>query len=252
VVAKYAPDGTPVWAVWDVYAGGKAIVLGSGNTLASLGFGYLVTTHYTQTGLPDLIPAAPTNLSGYADFNGASYRVRLSFADNANNEFWVEVERCTGSGCVNFSRIGQTLGEDSTGFRDETVSGGVVYTYRVRARGFMGASGASNTVEVTIPPSNPPAPPAAPSSLVAAAVSKSQIALTWTNGFAGQDGVKIERCTGANCTNFSQIATLAGTPSNYTDSGLSANTAYRYRVRAYNSAGDSPYSNIASAKTLKK
>ena len=28
--------------------------LGAGNTLATLGWGYLVTTHYTQTGLVDV------------------------------------------------------------------------------------------------------------------------------------------------------------------------------------------------------
>ena len=76
--------------------------------------------------------------------------------------------------------------------------------------------------------------------------------LTWTNNSANQDGVKIERCQGTKCTNFAQIGTVAGTATTYTDLGLAANTTYRYRTRAYNSAGDSPYSNIATAKTLKR
>src|SRR5690606_628624 len=48
-------------------------------------------------------------------------------------------------------------------------------------------------------------------------------------------------------TNFSQIATPSGT--SYTDSGLSANTTYRYRVRATNSAGDSGNSGILTVTT---
>jgi len=341
VVVKYNSDGTPQWVAWDAYAGGKAIVLGAGNTLASLGFGYLVTTQYSETGLPDLPPAAPTNLSARADYN----LIDLSFVDNANNEFWVDVERCTGSGCTDFSKIGQTRGENSTGFRDTNISRGVTYTYRVRAAGFVGASGYSNTVEVSEPPLNPPvapgsltsamdgttvllnwqdnstnesqfyvercqgagctsfaglgasganiptwtdynaaagqsysyrvrawnvdgyspysniatiitpggpALPAAPSNLTAGALSNSQISLTWTNNAASQDGVKIERCRGSNCTNFVQIKTVPGSATTDTDSGLAANTAYRYRVRAHNPAGDSPYSNITGAKTLRR
>ena len=81
----------PAWAVWDDYAGGKSIRLGSGQTLTTLAWAYLVTTHYTQTGLPDLVPNAPTNLTGYASFTGLQYNVILSFSDNSNNEFWVEV-----------------------------------------------------------------------------------------------------------------------------------------------------------------
>lgn len=245
VVVKYNSDGTPQWVVWDAYAGGKALLLGAGNTLASLGFGYLVTTHYTETGLPDLPPAAPTNLSARVDLN----LIDLSFVDNANNEFWVDVERCTGSGCTDFSKIGQTRGENSTGFRDTNVSGGVTYTYRVRAVGFVGASGYSNTQEVSEPPLNPPA---APSDLTAGALGKSQISLAWTNNAASQDSVKIERCRGSNCTNFVQIKAVPGTATTDTDSGLTANTVYRYRVRAHNSAGDSPYSNISGAKTLRR
>lgn len=138
VIAKYGPDGTPQWAVWDPYAGGNSIRLATGNGLAALGWGYMVTTHHTQTGLPDVIPAAPTNLTGFATYTGSSYEVRLNYVDNANNEFWVEAERCTGAGCTDFVKAGRSLGEDATGLSDKNVARGVTYTYRVRALGFMG------------------------------------------------------------------------------------------------------------------
>lgn len=92
----------------------------------------------------------------------------------------------------------------------------------------------------------------APGNLTASALTRSSTRLMWTNGTANQTGVRIERCQGSGCTNFNQIATVGGTATTYTDSGLAANTTYRYRVRAYNSAGNSPYSNIAAARTLKR
>ena len=45
------------------------------------------------------------------------------------------------------------------------------------------------------------------------------------------------------------MAALAGTTTVFTDSGLAAGTTYRYRVRALSALGDSPYSNIAGART---
>ena len=246
VVAKYGSDGTPQWTVWDPYANGKAVALGEGNTLATLGFGYLVTTHYTETGQTDVVPAAPTNLTASAALN----RIDLSFVDHADNEFFVEVERCTGSGCTSFSTIGRTYGENSNGFRDTDIVAGVTYTYRVRAMGFRGASAYSNTAEA--PPNGPPSPPVAPGNLAAQALNTTQIQLTWANNSANQDLVKIERCRGAACTNFAQVATVAGTATAYTSSGLTAFTTYRYRVSAHNSAGDSPYSNSASARTSRR
>jgi len=91
--------------------------------------------------------------------------------------------------------------------------------------------------------------PAAPTNLTATAHTRTSIGLKWTNGTTGQTEVRIERCTGSGCTNFAQVAALAGTATTFTDSRLAARTTYRYRVRAHNALGDSPYSNIASART---
>jgi hypothetical protein len=58
----------------------------------------------------------------------------------------------------------------------------------------------------------------------------------------------VERCQGSTCTTFTQIATPTGT--SYNDTGRTANTTYRYRVRATDAAGNpSNYSSIASATT---
>ncbi len=64
----------------------------------------------------------------------------------------------------------------------------------------------------------------------------------------GVTGYQIERCLGSSCSTFAQIAALSGTA--YLDSGLSMSTAYTYRVRAVDAAGNaSGYSNTASGIT---
>ena len=95
----------------------------------------------------------------------------------------------------------------------------------------------------------PPAP-TDPSVLNAIPVSGSQINLIWTPATDGAiTSFLVERCQGAGCTPFAQIAAVAGTT--YNDTALAANTSYSYRVRGVDAAGNrSPYSNIASATTL--
>ncbi|MEP7224814.1 MAG: fibronectin type III domain-containing protein [Actinomycetota bacterium] len=59
---------------------------------------------------------------------------------------------------------------------------------------------------------------------------------------------RIERCQGAGCTIFSEIATTAAT--SYSNTGLSASTAYSYRVRAEDAVPNlGSYSNVASVTT---
>ncbi len=98
-------------------------------------------------------------------------------------------------------------------------------------------------------PVAPPDPPAAPGALTATAISTSQINLAWIDGSDNEDGFRIERCAGANCV-FTQIATVGANVTSYSNTGLAGNTTYTYRVRAYNTGGNSDYSGTSSATTL--
>ncbi len=98
----------------------------------------------------------------------------------------------------------------------------------------------------------PPTPPGPPSGLTAFGVSKSQINISWTDASNNEDGFKIERCRGATCTNFAQIATVGSGVTTFANTALTSNTTYRYRVRAFNTGGNSAYSNIAVGRTLKR
>ena len=102
----------------------------------------------------------------------------------------------------------------------------------------------------TTPPPSDTTAPSTPSNLLVSAISSSQINLSWTASTdnVGVTGYVVERCQGSTCTSFAQIGTPSGT--SYSDTGLSANTTYRYRVRARDAAGNfSAYSSIGSATT---
>jgi predicted phage tail protein len=94
-------------------------------------------------------------------------------------------------------------------------------------------------------------PPAAPSNLAITATSANTISLSWTDNATTETGFKLERCQNNNCTNFQQLPAFGANTTTYTDTGLKANATYRYRIRAFNAAGNSAYSNIVSGRARK-
>ncbi len=98
----------------------------------------------------------------------------------------------------------------------------------------------------TTPPT--PVAPAAPSSLTATLVSSNAINLTWVDNSGDEQGFRLERKTGSGGT-FGVIATLPAGQTGYSDASLPASTTFYYRITAYNAAGNSAYSNQASAST---
>jgi hypothetical protein len=196
------------------------------------------------TPTPNPAPATPNNLVATAS---SSSQMNLTWTDNSSNENGFRIERCQGAGCTNFAQIA-TIGANTTSYSNTGLAAGTSYRYRVRAYNNSGNSGYSNTVEATTQAAG--GLPAAPSGLTATAVSRSRINLTWTDNANNESGYKIYRCKGVSCTNFSQIATVGANTKTFSNTKLTSNSTYRYRVLAYNAAGNSAYSNIASAKTF--
>ena len=100
------------------------------------------------------------------------------------------------------------------------------------------------------PPGPDTNPPTTPAGLAATVVSSSQINLTWTASTdnVGVTGYRVERCQGASCANFIQVATP--TTTSFSNTGLTPATSYTYRILAVDAAGNvSTYSNLASATT---
>ena len=83
-----------------------------------------------------------------------------------------------------------------------------------------------------------PKTPPQPTNLTATAVSTSQINLAWTqpNG-NNEEGTRIQRCTGFDCTLFVQVASVGANVTSYNDTGLAPDTTYNYRVIAFITSG---------------
>jgi hypothetical protein len=105
---------------------------------------------------------------------------------------------------------------------------------------------------VTLRASRLPAPedaglPAAPAALVAEQVNNGPatgtVNLRWTDASTNETGFKVEMATTAA---FSQIRLLGANTTSTGGVSVGANTVNQFRVRAYNAAGDSAYSNVAT------
>ncbi|MFC4030096.1 glycosyl hydrolase family 8 [Streptomyces polygonati] len=98
-------------------------------------------------------------------------------------------------------------------------------------------------------PSGPPAStaPAAPSALTATATASatSQITLSWTDNSQDETGFRVQRRSGTGA--WADLATPGAGSTTYTDTALTAGTAYTYRVLASNAAGESGWSNEETA-----
>jgi titin len=186
-------------------------------------------------------PYAPYYLSANAD---SASQVSLKWYDNAGVETGVHVERQTGNGAWG---VVATLAPHAQSYTDTGLTASTLYSYRVASFNDGGNSPYTNTSSAQTPAGvTPPTVPAAPTLLITAAGSSSQITLNWTDNSSNETGFNIEKLNGAT---WQPLVSVGANVTTYTDGGLTANTAYSYRVAAVNGAGPSGYSNISTATT---
>jgi titin len=170
----------------------------------------------------------------------------LSWLDNSSNETGFRIERGTTS-TGPFTQIATTSAGVRT-YSNTGLTASTTFHYRVRANNSAGDSAFSNVANATTLSTT--TLPAAPSSLVATSASSTSISLSWVDNSNNETVFRIERATGSTGGSFTQIATVGAGVVAFSDTGQTASTTYRYRVRASNSAGDSAFSNVAIATTL--
>lgn len=177
----------------------------------------------------------------------SSSQISLNWTDpNTNpNESGYVLERRTTS--TSFVVIAQPA-SGVLSFVNSGLTPSTTYYYRIKAVGQWHNKTISSPYSAEILRTTLASVPNAPTALTATSAGTSQINLSWTDNSTNETGFKIER--GATVSGpFSQIATTAAGVKTYQNTGLTPATSYFYRVRAYNSVGNSAYTNIANATT---
>ena len=102
----------------------------------------------TVSATTPFLPPPPTNLT--ARVNGSRLQVDLAWRDNATTETGYVIQRCSGSGCTNFTSVA-FLPANYESYGDQGVQHGRFYRYRAYAESNGGNSDFSNIAEVTVP-----------------------------------------------------------------------------------------------------
>jgi titin len=140
-----------------------------------------------------------------------------------------------------------TVATGTKTYADTTLTELTTYWYRVRAYNSGGASGYSSAVHAKTLTGLP----AAPSGLRATTLSKTSIALDWTDNSNNELGFQLEQAPDAGGApgTFEWIAGVGANTTTLTVSGLAVGTTYWFRVRS-TYIDSSAYSNSASATTF--
>ena len=188
--------------------------------------------------VPFTLPVAPSALTSRT---ASSTQIALTWDDNSTNEAGFKIERCQNAGCTTFAQVA-TVGANVSSFTNGGLLTNTQYQYRVRAYNGAGDTGYTNvTTAIT--------GPRAPTALQGTVVSGSQINLAWTDNSTNELGFKVYRCAGSSCTNFVHIGTVTANATTYQSTALAPGVTYRFRVRGYNSNGNSSYSSIIARTT---
>lgn len=157
-------------------------------------------------------------------FDAATGSVSLSWTQALVAEGY-EVERREGDDGA-FSPLAEVVGAASRSLTDEGVEGGRSYGYRVRAVAGELSSDWSDVRVVN-------APPDIPSDFAATARNDSQIELSWSDVY-GETGYLIYKAAEGELS-FNRVARLEPDETRYVDSGLQADSVYRYEIEAESS-----------------
>jgi len=187
-------------------------------------------------GTPD---TQPPSLPGAPSVSVTASSVTLSWAASTDNVgvSGYDIFRAPGASGGSFSSVGTSSGST---FTNSGLPSNSTFRYQVRARDAAGntSSFTSPVAATTSGSTTDTQAPTVPGIPIASAITASSVNLSWS---ASTDNVAVTaydifRAPGASGGTFASVGT--STTTSFTNAGLSANTTYRYQVRARDAAGN--------------
>lgn len=175
-----------------------------------------------------LLPAAPSNLDVKTD----SSKALLSWKDNSDNELRFIIE-------CSYYRSNYFFPADTT---DANVTAAkyalreeIKYYFRIRASNLGGPSGFSNVDSAIL---------LRKATNLTSGLVTNKIVLNWADNSSNELFYRIERSV-QDSLHFEVIDSVSANTKTYTDTHISSNTTYYYRVKAVNAMAESSYSNTS-------
>jgi type II secretory pathway pseudopilin PulG/sugar lactone lactonase YvrE len=212
----------------------NVVVTNPDSQLVTLTDGFSVTT------ITILVPGVP-NLTSVVSGNGqATLNWTAPSSDGGSSITNYEIYRSTSSGSETFlAEVGNVLTYTNT-----SLTNGTTYYYKVAAKNSVGIGSQSNEMSVVLAPIAPSAPQS-----LSATNGNQQVTLNWLvptdNGGSAVTNYEIYRSTSSGGEGSTPIAEV-GNVLTYTNTGLTNDTTYYYKVAAKNSVGIGSQSNEIS------
>jgi chitodextrinase len=175
--------------------------------------------------------------------------VSLSWAGSNDNVgvSGYDIFRASGSSGGTFTSVGSS---SATTFTNSGLPSNTTFRYQVRARDAAGntSSFTSPVVATTSGNTGDTQSPTVPGTPIASGITASSVNLSWSpsSDNIAVTGYDIFRATGASGGTFASVGTSPN--ASFANTGLAANTNYRYQVRARDAAGNA--SGFSAAVTV--
>ena len=231
------------------------------NQLVNFGWEYVYHCHILSHEEMDMMrpvsvaipPNTPDGLTFTIFGNGNNSYVSLSWNDNSINETSFVVQRDDGTGWTDIATIPSPLDQPNTHgtltYDDHTYNWKIPNSYRILAKNTVGYGAEFPTLTVQSISASllVDSPPNDPTKLTAVYQAGPQVLLNWTDNASNETNYVVERSV--NGGGFAPIVTLSANSTTYLDTAVAFDTNYDYRVYAFNTIGNSAYSNIATMTT---
>jgi endoglucanase len=185
------------------------------------------------------VDTQPPSVPGAPSVTVTASSVSLSWAGSNDNVgvSGYDIFRASGSSGGTFTSVGSS---SATTFTNSGLPSNTTFRYQVRARDAAGntSSFTSPVVATTSGNTGDTQSPTVPGTPIASGITASSVNLSWSpsSDNIAVTGYDIFRATGASGGTFASVGTSPS--ASFANTGLTANTIYRYQVRARDAAGN--------------